>query len=133
MPKTFHRVIGYFGSLVLAVGLGCSTGCIKNIPLHPGAVNAVDNALYDGILTTRAAIEAAKDQFRDDEKVKLLLNQSVIPPFNRLEEAYKVYHTALLAGTSDPGKLAQLQVQLDSVRAALKEALKGAVAAIPVK
>jgi hypothetical protein len=120
--------------LVMAVALAfSSTACMKvvAIPNHPGAVNATDNAIYDGILSARASIKTAQDQFKDNATVTMLLNQSVLPPFNRLEVAYAAYHTALAAGKADPGQAGQLQVQLDSVKAALTEALKGAV--VPVK
>ncbi len=116
----------------LFIGL-CAVSCVKvsPIPTHPGAVNPTDNALYDGILSTRSAIVTAQDQFKDDAKIVMMINQSVLPPFNRLEVAYAAYHTALVAGKGDAGQAAQLQVQLNSIKAALTEALKGAV--VPVK
>lgn len=120
--------------LFTVVALALSpTACMKvvAIPNHPGAVNPTDNAIYDAILSTRASIKTAQDQFKDNATVTMLLNQSVLPPFNRLEAGYVAYHTALVAGTVDPNGLAQLQVQLNSVKAALTEALKGAV--VPVK
>ncbi len=119
-------------SLVLSLGLVSCGGKII-IPNHPGAVNATDNAIYDAILTTRASIVTAQDQFKDNATVTMLLNQSVLPPFNRLEVGYAAYHTALVAGTANPNSLAQLQVQLNSVKAALTEALKGAVVPVPSK
>ena len=119
--------------LAMAVMALALSGCAGKvvIPNHPGAVNASDNAIYDGILTTRSAIITAQDQFKDNATVTLFLNQSVLPPFNRLEASYVAYHTALVAGTADPGALAQLQIQLNAVKAALAEALKGAVVPVP--
>lgn len=129
------KIIEVFVGLVMVTSV-FSVSCVKSpatvtIPNHPGAVNPVDNTLYDGILSARAAIVTAQDQFKDNAKVIMMLNQSVLPPFNRLEAAYSAYHTALVAGKADPALPAQLQVQLDSVKAALTEALKGAV--VPVK
>jgi hypothetical protein len=114
--RLFNRVIG---CVVLAVGLSLGTvACIKNIPNHPGAVNPVDNALYDGILTTRAALEEAKVQFQGQTQTVAALN-NIIPAFNKLEEGYSAYHTALVAGKDDPGKLTELQNELKAVTAAL--------------
>jgi len=96
-------------------------------------VNATDNAIYDGILSARASIVTAQDQFKDNATVTLFLNQSVLPPFNRLEASYSAYHTALVAGKADPGMVTTLQAQLDSVKQALLIALKGAVVPVPSK
>jgi hypothetical protein len=100
--------------------------CIKSIPNHPGAVNPVDNALYDGILTVRAGLESAKTQFQGVTAVVNALNTSVIPPFNKLESGYAAYHTALVAGKADPAALTELQTELAAVTAALSTALKNA-------
>lgn len=117
--------------LMLGLTLNFSSSCVKApIPNHPGAVNAVDNAIYDAILSTRAAIVTAQDQFKGDAKVMLMINQSVLPPFNRLEASYVAYHTSLASG-KDPGPPTILQAQLDSVKQALAIALKGAVAPVP--
>jgi hypothetical protein len=128
--KFFNRVVA---SVILTTGLSLApVACIKNIPLHPGAVNPVDNALYDGILTTRAAIESAKVQFQGVKATADLLNTRVIPPFNKLEAAYIAYHTALVSGKSDPAALTSLQTELAAVKAALVSIVKTAPP-VPVK
>ncbi len=118
--------------LFVAAALALSTqSCMKvAVVNHPGAVNATDNAIYDTILSTRSAIVTAQDQFKDNATVTLMLNQSVLPPFNRLEASYAAYHTALAAGTGDPSTT-MLQAQLDSVKQALAIALKGVVVPTP--
>lgn len=120
--KTFNRVIS---SLVLTFGLGLG-GCQKiTVPNHPGAVNSVDNLLYDTILTTRGVIEEAKVQFAGDAKTLAVIN-TIIPRFNRVEVSYKAYHSALVAGKGDPGGLTQLQGELDAVKSALAAVFKTA-------
>lgn len=112
--------------LVLALSLGIVTmgGCAKTaIPNHPGAVNPVDNALYDGILTARAAIESAKVQFAGNNATLTAVN-AIIPGFNKLEAGYSAYHTALVAGKADPAALTELQNELSAVKAALASVLK---------
>jgi len=131
--KTFNQILG---SSVLALGLilVSTVSCVNAIPNHPGSVNKVDNALYDGILTTRAGIESAKVQFQGVAPVVNLLNTKVIPPFNKLEAGYAAYHTALVTGKGDPAQLTELQAELSAVTAALAEALKtGAANPAPVK
>ncbi len=114
--RNFNRVVA---SLALAIGLSLGTvACVKNIPNHPGAVNPVDNALYDGILTARATLEAAKVQFQGQTATVNALNQ-IIPAFDKLEAGYSAYHTALVAGKADPAQLTELQNELQSVIAAL--------------
>jgi outer membrane murein-binding lipoprotein Lpp len=129
--RLFNRVVG---SLVLIAGLSLgTTACIKNIPTHPGAVNPVDNALYDGILTARATLEAAKTQFQGQTQTVAALN-AIIPAFNKLEVGYAAYHTALVAGKSDPATLNQLQQQLNAVVASLASIVKTAPPApVPAK
>lgn len=127
--RSFNRVVA---SLVLAISLSLGTvACVKNIPNHPGAVNPVDNALYDGILTARAALEEAKVQFQGQAVTVNALNQ-IIPAFNKLEAGYSVYHTALVAGKADPGQLTELQNELKSITAALAS-IKSVAVPAPVK
>ena len=125
----FNRVVA---SLILAVGLSLGTvACVKNIPNHPGAVNPVDNALYDGILTARATLEEAKVQFQGQTGTLTALNQ-IIPAFNKLEAGYSAYHTALVAGKSDPAQLTELQNELKSITAAIAS-IRSVAAPTPVK
>ena len=125
----FNRVVA---SLILAVGLSLGTvACVKNIPNHPGAVNPVDNALYDGILTARATLEEAKVQFQGQTGTLTALNQ-IIPAFNKLEAGYSTYHTALVAGKSDPAQLTELQNELKSITAAIAS-IRSVAAPTPVK
>lgn len=120
-----NRINLVIASVVLTLGLGLG-GCAKMaVPNHPGAVNSVDNVLYDSILTTRGAIEEAKVQFAGDVKTLTAIN-AVIPQFNRVEVSYKAYHSALVAGKGDPGALAILQDQLTAVKNALASVLKTA-------
>ena len=127
--KRFNRVVA---ALALAVGLSLGTvACIKNIPNHPGAVNPVDNALYDGILTARAGLEEAKVQFQGQTQTVAALN-NIIPAFNKLESGYSAYHTALVAGKADPAQLTELQNELQSITAALAS-IKSTAAPVPVK
>lgn len=121
--RTFNRVVGLM-VMVVALSMG-TTACIKNIPNHPGAVNPVDNALYDGILTTRATLEAAKVQFQGQAQAVAALN-AIIPAFNKLEVGYSAYHTALVAGKSDPATLTALQQQLAAVTASLTSIIRTA-------
>lgn len=121
--RLFNRVVG---SLILVVALVLALGtsaCVKNIPNHPGAVNPVDNALYDGILTTRATLEAAKVQFQGQTQTVAALN-AIIPAFNKLEVGYAAYHTALVAGKSDPAALTTLQQQLTAITASLASVVR---------
>jgi hypothetical protein len=116
----------------VAIGLCLGTvACVKNIPNHPGAVNPVDNALYDGILTARAALEEAKVQFQGQTATVNALNQ-IIPAFNKLEAGYSAYHTALVAGKADPVQLTELQNELKSITAALAS-IKSVAIPAPVK
>jgi len=117
-------------AVTLIAGVG-TVACVKNIPNHPGAVNPVDNALYDGILTTRAALEEAKIQFQGQTATVNALN-AIIPAFNKLEAGYSAYHTALVAGKSDPAALTELQNELKAVTAALASIRNTAVPS-PVK
>lgn len=127
--KRFNRVVA---ALALAIGLSLGTvACIKNIPNHPGAVNPVDNALYDGILTARAGLEEAKVQFQGKTQTVAALN-NIIPAFNKLESGYSAYHTALVAGKADPAQLTELQNELQSITAALAS-IKSTAAPVPVK
>ena len=114
-------------SLVLVVGLSFGTvACGKVvIPNHPGAVNPVDNALYDGILTMRSTIVSAQAQFTNVPSVLTAIN-TVIPAFNKLELAYQAYHKALVAGTANPATLTDLQTQLAAISSALASVLKTA-------
>ena len=123
--KTFNQVIASFVFvLVVSFGTAGMTGCAKTvIPNHPGAVNPVDNALYDGILTARAAIESAKVQFAGNNATLTAIN-AIIPGFNKLEAGYSAYHTALVAGKADPGQLTELQNELTAVKGALASVLK---------
>lgn len=126
---SFNRVVG---CVVMAIGLmlaGCAGTVV--IPNHPGAVNPVDNALYDGILTVRAGIESAKVQFAGVNSVLTSIN-AIIPGFNKLEAGYMAYHVALVAGKTDPAQLTELQNELTAVQAALASVLKVATPA-PVK
>ena len=119
-------------SLVLTVALSLGTvACVKNIPNHPGAVNPVDNALYDGILTARATLEEAKVQFQGQTGTLNALNQ-IIPAFNKLEAGYSAYHTALVAGKNDPAQLTELQNELKAITASLAS-IKSVAAPAPVK
>ena len=125
----FNRVVA---GLVLVIGLSLGTAaCIKNIPNHPGAVNPVDNALYDGILSARAALEEAKVQFQGQTQTVAALN-NIIPGFNKLEAGYSAYHTALVAGKADPAALTELQNELRAVTSALASIKSTAIPA-PVK
>ena len=127
--RSFNRVVA---SLALAVGLSLGTvACVKNIPNHPGAVNPVDNVLYDGILTARAALEAAKVQFAGQTATVAALN-NIIPAFNKLEAGYSAYHTALVAGKADLVQLTELQNELSAVTAALAS-IKNVAVPSPVK
>ncbi len=119
--------------MVITMGLASFGACsgVHAIPNHPGAVNPVDNALYDGILTTRAGIESAKVQFAGSNSVLVSIN-AIIPAFNKLEAGYSAYHTALVAGKADPAQLTNLQTQLSSIQSALASVLKVAAPA-PVK
>lgn len=131
MRKFVHE---WLTTLLLAVTLSigfASTACVKNIPNHPGAVNPVDNALYDGILTARAALEEAKTQFQGQTATVNALNQ-VIPAFNKLESGYSAYHMALVAGKADPAALTELQSELSSITAAL-HSITTTAAPAPVK
>ena len=128
--KLFNQVIL---SLALVVGLSLgNVACSKVvIPNHPGAVNPVDNALYDGILTARAGLEEAKVQFQGQTQTVAALN-NIIPAFNKLEAGYSAYHTALVAGKADPAQLTELQNELQSITAALVS-IKSTAAPVPVK
>lgn len=127
--RSFNRVVA---GLIIAVGLSLGTvACVKNIPNHPGAVNPVDNALYDGILTARATLEEAKVQFQGQTATVNALNQ-IIPAFNKLEAGYSAYHTALVAGKADPAVLTELQNELKSITAALVS-IKSVAVPAPVK
>ena len=127
--KFFNRVVA---CLTVAIGLSLGTGaCVKNIPNHPGAVNPVDNVLYDGILTARAAIEEAKVQFQGQAGTVAALN-NIIPAFNKLEAGYSAYHTALVAGKADPAALTELQNELKAVTSALAS-IKSTAVPSPVK
>jgi hypothetical protein len=127
--KLFNQVVA---SLALVIGLSMGTvACVKQIPNHPGAVNPVDNALYDGILTARAAIEEAKVQFQGQPGTVAALN-NIIPGFNKLEAGYSAYHTALLAGKADPEALTELQNELQAITSALAS-IKSVATPSPVK
>jgi len=119
-----------FVAVVLIAGVD-TVACVKNIPNHPGAVNPVDNALYDGILTARAALEQAKVEFQGQTQTVAALN-NIIPAFNKLEAGYSAYHTALVAGKADPAQLTELQNELKSITAALAS-IKSTAAPAPVK
>lgn len=115
-----------FTTTILAIGLSFGTvACVKNIPNHPGAVNPVDNALYDSILTARSTIVSAQAQFTNVPSVLTAIN-AVIPAFNKLELGYSAYHTALVAGTANPATLTDLQNQLTAISSALASVLKTA-------
>lgn len=106
--------------VLVAASAITSTGCMHvSIPNHPGSVNKVDNVLYDGILTLRTTILETQRQFEGNRGVLDQINQGILPGFNKLEESYKAYHTALVAGKDDTSTLAQLQAQLAAVRVAL--------------
>ena len=128
--KLFNQVVA---SLALVVGLSLgNVACSKVvIPNHPGAVNPVDNALYDGILTARAGLEEAKVQFQGQTKTVATLN-NIIPAFNKLESGYSAYHTALVAGKADPAALTELQNELKAVTASLAS-IKSTAVPTPVK
>lgn len=116
--------------VTLSLGV-TSIACVKNIPNHPGAVNPVDNALYDGILTARAGLEEAKVQFQGQTQTVAALN-NIIPAFNKLESGYSAYHTALVAGKANPAQLTELQNELQSITAALAS-IKSTATPAPVK
>ena len=130
-----HKIIREWLSMVLlaaTLSFGvASVACVKNIPNHPGAVNPVDNALYDGILTARAALEQAKVEFTGQTSTVAALN-NIIPAFNKLEAGYSAYHTALVAGKADPAALTELQAELVSITAAL-HSITTTAAPAPVK
>lgn len=119
-------------AVVLAASMAVtSTGCmlVQSIPNHPGSVNKVDNALYDGILTLRTTILETQRQFEGNRAVLDQINQSILPGFNKLEESYKAYHTALVAGKDDQTTLMQLQTQLAAIRGVLAGIVKAGATA----
>lgn len=77
------------------------SGCIKqgSPALHPGAANAFDSQSYDTIITLRAAVQQASMEVTQFPQYKEQVNQAVTA-FNTLQDAYKTYHTAALAGNS---------------------------------
>lgn len=113
-------------ALALAIGTFGLTSCASKgyVIKHPGTVNQIDDQLYDGLLTARAALESAKLQVATHPQLQALLNTKVIPPFNALESAYLQYHGALVAGQA--ADATPLQQQLIAVTAALADALKTA-------
>lgn len=135
--KTFTKYIlpgVMVATATISAGVGValvvsSTGCaIKSTTVtHPGAINAADSTIYDGLLVIQAAIEDAKTRVDKFPALKGPLNAQIIPSYNAAMASYKAYHTSLVAGTPpNTNTETSIQVQLAAITAALASALKSA-------
>lgn len=99
-------------SLILVTVLACSACTSVKTVQHPGSLNSFDNFAYDSLITEQAAINQAKSEISKYPQAKTQLN-NVITQYDTTQAAYKVYHLALVAGSS-PSNTA-LQTSINSL------------------
>ena len=95
--------------LFLAVPLlmaGCKTSTTTALPLAPGAVNATDQAIYDGLMVAQAALTSLKASIPTNLSLKPYVNQA-IADYNLAEASWQVYHTAVALNPSTSPAAAQ--------------------------
>lgn len=83
--------------------------CAKPVVQHPGAVNAVDNALYDTLLTEHAALTQARMEVPKYPAAVPAFN-AVTAQYNATSAAYKIYHAAVAAGGNPDSNALNAQV-----------------------
>ena len=99
-------------AFVAVAMIASSPGCAAAKPIHPGAVNQFDSTAYDSLITVQAALTTAKGQIAAFPQFKPQLNQA-IAAYNTAQAAYKVYHTAALAG--DTSQQAALSAEITTL------------------
>ena len=117
--KRFFRLPTLALALVMCSILP-SVGCKSQAYVqHPGSVNIFDSQAYDWVLTTKAVIDSAKTDLANGAwsatiaaKVKLILNDALIPAYNVLDTAYLDYHAA--AATNPNASTAALQTAINN-------------------
>lgn len=98
-------------SLLLILAISLISSCASAPVQHPGALNSFDNTAYDTLISEQAAINQAKTTIAQYPQMKATLN-AAIDQYNITENAYKVYHTALVQGTKPDQAALQAQINL---------------------
>lgn len=110
--------------LCLLVYAGGTSACHKQV-LRPGAINLTEQGIHDSLRVTQAAIEDAKTRVAQFPELKAVLNNQVIPSYNKAEVAGKAYRTALEKGSPpDQSKEQAIISQITAVNAALAALLQ---------
>lgn len=87
-------------SLTLMIA-GCKATKVSTPP-PPGAVNAMDETLYQSLSAAQAALNSLKASEPTTPQIKPALNQA-INAYDLAEVAYQTFHAALVAGQNpDP-------------------------------
>lgn len=107
-------------ALTLCVTPIITTSCATGTAQHPGAINAFDSQAFDTLLTIQAGIEEAKVQLANTPAAQPALTK-LRAGYNTTMAAYKVWHAA---ASTDPAKQADLQKQIDAVKAGLADLIK---------
>ena len=78
--------------------------CAKPYVAHPGSVNTFDSQSYDFLIATKAIIDQTKTDLANNvfsattaPRVKAAVN-GMVAAYNIADNAYLVYHTAMIAG-----------------------------------
>lgn len=109
------RKLLYIAVLAVALFVG---GCAKPVVQHPGALNNVDNVLYDTLLTEQAALNQAKIDVPKYPALVPTFN-TVAAQYNATKDAFKTYHGLVAAGGNpDP---AALQAQVAATVASISK------------
>ncbi len=108
------RIIQTFLLALLLMFTSCAK--VGTPPIHAGAANSFDSAVYDALVSAQAAIEQAKVGVSATKKP--ILNQ-VIADYNLVEKAYTEYHALAIAGNATPAQQIALQTKLTTLQAGL--------------
>lgn len=106
-----------FLALALCAAPIVTTGCSKTaVVQHPGAINASDSAIYETLVLAHDGIAAASVQFASNPKAIPLLN-IMRHTYDKIDRAYKVYHSA---GMANAAAEADLKRQITALSADVK-------------
>ena len=105
--------------LLLTFGVACR----KNVSPHPNQINAFDGATYDTLVSTQAALDEAKVQFRSGalpQNSKQVINDAGAA-YEQARTSWQLWRDAVLGvKPGDPEALqAKLQTDLQQMTAAM--------------
>jgi hypothetical protein len=111
-----------------------STAACAHYKPHPGALNAIDSAAYDVLLTAEAAIEQARTENQTrplSPQAKEALN-AVIDSYNVARTGWLMYRGAIAANTSSHEYFQQLTRNLTGLTEAFEALTRADASASPI-